>query len=561
MTSQPQPTFDPVVPAAVRGGATERVPVAVVGAGPVGLSAAIDLALQGVPVVLLDEDVTVSTGSRAICWAKRTLEIFDRLGVAAPMMEKGVTWQKGRIFARDKEIYAFDLLPEPDHAFPAFINLQQYYVEQALIDRARSLDNLELRWANRVVGIDVDDGGATLDVETREGPYRLAARHVIAADGARSTVRRLMNLEFVGRVFEDRFLIADVRMKADFPTERWFWFLPPFHAGPSALLHRQADDVWRIDLQLGPDVDPEQEAREENVRPRLEAMLGPDVAFDLEWVSVYTFQARRLRRLVHGPVAFVGDSAHQVSPFGARGGNSGVCDAENLVWKLRLVLDGKAPPALLGTYDDERTYAAIENLTVTSRTTDFMSAKGPAATAFRDAALTLAEEHPFARRFVNGGRLSTPTWHRDSPLNTRDRDRFASAMAPGTACTDAPVRRGRRRGWLLERLGGDFRLLYRPRRRTGLSRRERDALESLAAGPLGVVPLVVADKSEKPFETVADVGGRIAERYDLAPGTAYLIRPDQHVAARWRSLDPDAVGRALGRATARTGPARRRQTG
>jgi 3-(3-hydroxy-phenyl)propionate hydroxylase len=537
-------------PAKEKAGA--RHPVAIVGAGPVGLAAAIDLGQRGVPVVVLDEDDTVSVGSRAICWAKRTLEIFERLGCAAPMMAKGITWNRGRVFHGEKELYNFDLLPEPDHKYPAFINLQQYYVEEALVERAAAVPGVELRWKHRVVGLRQDPDGVTLEVETPDGTYPLTAGYVVAADGARSNLRRMLGLEFEGRVFEDRFLISDVRMKADFPTERWFWFEPPFHPGPSALLHRQADDVWRIDLQLGPDVDPEEEKKPERVISRLKAMLGPDRPFDLEWISVYRFQCRMLERFRHGRVIFAGDAAHQVSPFGARGGNAGVQDADNLCWKLALVLQGKAPEALLDSYDAERVHASHENTSITSATTDFMSAKGAVPLAFRDAVLELAETTPFARAFVNSGRLSVPTVLRDSPLNTPDRDIFQGILVPGAAALDAPIRRGGRDGWLSEALGDAFTLL--------VFGDPAHAEQALAGLPMDLPPvrLLTIGAADARGAMAADTKGVAFRRYDAEPGTAYLLRPDQHVAARWRKVDAAGLQAALARAIARPAASGRR---
>jgi 3-(3-hydroxy-phenyl)propionate hydroxylase len=257
MGTYPAPRFQYVTPPELAGQRGCRRPVVIVGAGPVGLAAAIDLSTHGVPALVLDDNDAVSTGSRAICWAKRTLEIFDRLGVADRMVAKGVTWQRGRVHRGDDEIYAFDLLPEGGHKMPAFINLQQYYVEEYLIDRAREASDLiELRWKNRVVGLRSCEEGVTLAVETPEGAYEVEAAWVIAADGANSPVRQMLNLPFEGQSFEERFLIADVNMQAAFPNERLFWFEPTFHAGQSALLHRQPDNVFRIDFQLGPDADP-----------------------------------------------------------------------------------------------------------------------------------------------------------------------------------------------------------------------------------------------------------------------------------------------------------------
>src|SRR5471032_3294784 len=414
-------------------------PVVVIGAGPVGLAAAIDLAQQGVRTVLVDNDDTLSSGSRAICFAKRTLEIFDRLGCGNQMVEKGVSWNVGKVFLQDELIYTFNLLPESGHARPAFINLQQYYVEGYLADRAQETENLQMRWKSNVIGLTQNDDYVELQIETPDGVYPLRAQYVIAADGARSAVRSALGLDSRGRTFKDRFLIADVKMKAPFPTERWFWFDPPFHRNQSVLLHRQPDNVWRIDFQLGWDADPVAEKQPERVIPRVKALLGEDVEFELEWVSVYTFSCLRMDSFRHGRVLFAGDSAHGVSPFGARGANSGVQDADNLGWKLKLVIDGDAPDALLDTYASEREFAADENIRHSTRSTDFITPKSAVSRTFRDAVLKLARHHPFARQLANSGRLSVPAVLRDSPLNTAELESFHCALVPGAVAADAPV--------------------------------------------------------------------------------------------------------------------------
>ena len=277
-------------------------PVVIVGAGPVGLSTAIDLAQQGLQVVLLDDDDSLSVGSRALCFAKRTLEIFDRLGCGDRVTDKGVSWNVGKVFFKDKPVYSFNLLPEGGHQRPAFVNLQQYYVEGYLLECAQQYPNLEIRWKNKIVGVSNDEEEVLLTVETPEGRYQIAAAYMVACDGSRSPVRSMLGLESKGRVFQDRFLIADVKMKAAFPTERWFWFDPPFHPNQSVLLHREADDVWRIDFQLGWDADPVLEKTPEKVIPRVRALLGDDVEFELEWVSVYTFACMRMDKFRHGRV-------------------------------------------------------------------------------------------------------------------------------------------------------------------------------------------------------------------------------------------------------------------
>jgi 3-(3-hydroxy-phenyl)propionate hydroxylase len=540
--------------------------VVVVGAGPVGLAAAIDLAQQGVAVTLLDEDDTVSIGSRGLCYAKRTLEVIDRLGVGDAVVAKGVTWNVGRTFHRDTEVFNFNLLPEPDHERPGMVNLQQYWLEQYLVERALQLPNLHLRFKHQVTQVEPHAAGVALQVGTPDGSFTLHADWLVVADGARSPIRRMLGLDMEGQVFRDRFLIADVVMQADlFPggaAERWFWFDPPFHPGQSVLLHKEADNVWRIDFQLGWDADPEAEKQPERVLPRVRAMLQQGLGreapeFELEWASVYTFQCRRMARLRHGRVLFAGDAAHQVSPFGARGANSGIQDADNLAWKLKLVLDGTAPDSLLDSYSTERVVAADENLLNSTRSTDFITPKSQASLDLRNAVLTLAREHAFARTLVNSGRLSVPTHVADSPLNTPDADAWDCAPAPGSPLADAPVRHEGRDGWLLRHTGGGFVLLLFVPIPDALGPAQRVLIDTLAAGAVPVRTVLVAQR-EGPASALPagvtllhDHRHRAAQRLDASPGCAVLLRPDQHLAARWRVPTLAAVQAALARACAR----------
>lgn len=543
------PRYAYSTPPELADGTVGRAPIVIVGAGPVGLAAAAEFATLGHNTLLLDEADTVSAGSRAICWSKRTLEVFDRIGVGDRMVAKGVVWNRGRLFHREREVYSFDLLTESGHQRPAFINLQQYYVEEYLVDRVLELGRTEIRWLNRVTAVEVlPDGGARLTVETPDGVYQLDSKHVLAADGVRSSIRRSMSYDFKGKVFEDRFLIADVVMKADFPSERWFWFEPPFHSGQSVLLHRQPDDVYRIDFQLASDADPEEERKPENVVPRLKQMLGPDVEFSLEWVSVYTFTCRRMERFRHGPVFFVGDSAHVVSPFGARGGNGGVQDIDALCWKIALVLEGRAPPVLLDSYDDERIPAADENILNSTRSTDFMAPKTTASVDFREAALEMATNLPFARRLVNSGRLSVPHVYRATPLSTADRDDWSGGPVPGTPAPDARVTVDAGEPWLLRRLGGRFTLL----RFVDTVSMGDGGGSALVEGLQPVVDvLTVARHGAADRSTVVDTEGLAFQRWSASDGSAYLIRPDQHIAARWQRPSGLEISRALDRAVAR----------
>jgi len=557
MTTYKNPIYPYRRPAELDVDITPHCPIIIVGAGPSGLAAAIDLALQGIKSIVLDDNNTVSVGSRAICFSKRTLEILDRLGTAQKMLDKGVTWQQGRVFFQDREVYSFNLLPEEGHRIPAFINLQQYYLEEYLVDRAMELsDYIDLRWQNKVSHVDSLPMQSLVYVDTEDGFYQLSCDYLLVADGANSKIRDMLGLECKGQVFQDRFLIADVVMKAEFPTERWFWFDPPFHPNQSVLLHKQPDNVWRIDFQLGWDADPEEEKKEENIRPRVQAMLGEDVEFELEWASVYTFRCRMMDSFIHHRVFFVGDAAHQVSPFGARGANGALQSVDNLAWKLARVLKGEASSSLLETYNTERLHGAKENLLNSTRATDFITPKSRISRLFRDTVLELAEQHPFARTLVNSGRLSQPCHYYVSPLNGADDIGFPDDLCPGSPAKDAPVKRDGKEAWLLNQLGNRFVLMIDGRADSARYQSLVAELSELLTLHIELDLVIIGPSphffSQLPRCTLLeDSDGLVSERYGLTGDGGYLLRPDQHVAARWKKFTAsnanDALDRALGK--------------
>ncbi|WP_049644481.1 FAD-dependent oxidoreductase [Candidatus Rhodobacter oscarellae] len=487
-----------------------RHKVVIVGAGPIGLALALELAQHGMRSVVLDDNDVVSIGSRAICWSKRSLEILDRLGIGETCAEKGVTWKIGRTYHGDRELFNFDLLPEEGHKMPAFVNLQQYYVEQFLAEAALASDLIELRFKNKVSNIAQNGECVTVSVDTPDGSYQVEAEYLVACDGARSPIRNMMGLDFDGELFEERFLIADIEMQAETPPERWFWFEPTFHPGQSALMHKQPDNIYRIDLQLGWDADPEAEKQPEVVIPRIEKVVGHG-DFRLDWVSVYSFQCRRLERFVHNRVVFAGDSAHVVSPFGARGGNGGMQDVDALGWRLAGLMRGDAGLAILEDYNTERVHGADENIFHSAGATKFMSpADGPEREE-RDRILAQAATDPEARSRINSGRLSVPCVY---PLQgAPDGANLPDATRPGSVALDAP----QGDGWLLNRLGGGMKLLC------------------------------IGCSVETDVDTVsADLNDFVARRYlGEAKQAVYLIRPDQVIAARWIDPKPAEIDAAL----------------
>ncbi|MGN1056677.1 MAG: FAD-dependent monooxygenase [Comamonas sp.] len=490
----------------------QKARVTIVGAGPVGMTLAIDLAQKGHAVTLLSKWDFIPKGSKAICFSKRSLDIFQRLGLAQAIIERSVTWNMGEVYWKDQPepIYCFDMLPVKQQQNPGFVNLQQYYLEEILLEAMADLDLIDARFGHSVQGIATDTQGVRLQVQGPQSTYEHATEWLIACDGNKSTVRSLMHLEFEGRVFEENFLIADIKLDQPAENKRRFWFDPPFNPGMSALMHKQPDGVWRLDFQLGWDIDKQQALEKDNVDKYVRAMLGDGVRYQEEWYSIYTFQCRRMREFVHGPVIFAGDSAHLVSPFGARGCNGGLADADNLAWKLDLLLRGKAAHSLIDTYNTEAIETADENLLNSTRSTNFLTPKSVQSKALRDAVLELAKDHACARPFVNSGRLSTAVPYRHSRLNVVDQDDWhGQGIAPGHVALDAPLDGD----WLLNLLGHGFVLLHcgwQDMHDTDLLR----CLDLSHPRYAGDLPL-------------------LQQRYALAPGYGYLIRPDQYVTARW----------------------------
>ena len=421
------------------GAARPRYPVVIIGAGLCGLTAACDLAARGVRAVVLDDDDTIGVrgaSSRGIVYAQKTLEIMDRLGLYDQVRAKGVTWSVGKTLAGNDVVYEFDASVQSASRQPPFINLQQFYLEWFLVDRITEIGATELRWKNKVVGCEQFADHARVDVETPAGNYSLEADWVLDCSGVTSLVRDSLKLDTHPARGIDRWCISDVRFKAPLPIERWTWVEAPFNDNRAVWQHLMADDVWRLDFQMDPDCDPEHVSRLDVAAERVRRQVGENVEFELVWVGPYSYRSQLLDQFRVGRTFFLGDSAHVMSPFGARGGNSGIQDADNLGWKLALVLAGEAPEGLLDTYHAERYPAAQFNIMTTRRTSRFLSPESPQEKVFRDAAISLAREYSFARNLVNTGRLSTAYTYAGSPLCGAA---AGVTLAPGAAVQNAPI--------------------------------------------------------------------------------------------------------------------------
>jgi len=543
------PEYPFVEPPELRDGRPARHPIVIVGAGITGLTLACSLARLGVAAVLVDEDNTVGVkgaSSRGICYTQKSLEIFDRLGIYERIAAKGIRWSVGRTFAGEDEVYRFDLRDQGGFglsAQPPFINIQQFYIEGFLVERILELGHVDIRWKNRLVAFEQDDRVATLTLETPAGRYTIQADHVIDATGSASPLRKWLQVPFDSKRGDDRWCIADVRFGTRPPLERHTWIEAPFNENRAVWQHLMADDVWRIDYQMAPDSDPAYVSREDVVRERLERQFGRGVEVDIVWVGPYAYRSECVHAMRHQRVFFMGDSAKIVSPFGARGGNTGVADADNLAWKLAAVWRGHAGPALLESYHDERLEAARENVRVTNRTARFLRPADGVERRFREAAIALAKRHPFARPLINTGRMAVANHYRhsrvcdDSPGSGQSTQNVALRWLDG---------RVGRLNDLLGWAGTDLLLLVFGPLATAPRRRVRDLA---AAAPLRAVQVLDRHSAPQVLEAVRDPAGHLRQTTAAPAGGWALVRPDGYIAATGPAVDTDLV-RSVARALA-----------
>lgn len=512
--------------------------VLVIGAGPIGLVTALCLAQAGVPTTVVERRARLEPfGSRAVATERTALEVLCRLGCGQEILDRGVTWTLGRTYLGHRELFQIRFPEVGRDALPPFVNIPQYETEQILFKAAAGSGLIDFHWSHEAREVRDEGSRVTVTAEGPGGPVELSGAYLVACDGARSTVRSLLGLELEGSTYEaGKFLIADIRAKLPFERERRFWFDPPGLPGIKVLImHPQPDDVWRIDGQVEDDIDIDEDRRSGRLDRRIRSVIG-DADYEIVWLSVWTFHERMLRRFRHGRIFFAGDSAHLVAPFGARGMNSGIHDAENLAWKLALVLRGVAPDSLLDTYDHERVAAAAENVRITDRTMQFLVPTTRWGRLRRRLILRGALRSAALRQRVDSGKLYGPHVYTDSPIVSPARERPSTGageppplamgqLAPDGPCTTAESGITR----LREAFGSAFIVLvFGTVGRTALS-----ALEERAQShPVPARVWNVLPSSGPSTSTMHDTSGTLTKTYAQgADRQVYVVRPDGHIAS------------------------------
>lgn len=523
--------------------AQKRHPVVIVGGGPVGLTAAVALAVQGVPSILVEADNSVCFGSRAICLSRRSLQIFKRLGAEKSFLSKGLPWTSGRCYYRNREVLHFSMPHERNQQLPPMLNIEQYYIEQFLLERAEALSDLiDIRWATRVTGLEQKADHVVANLTNETGSHEIEADWLVAADGGQSFVRDALGLMLQGNSYEGRYVIADIAIDIDLPTERLAWFDPPSNPGSSVLMHRQPDNVWRIDYQIDRNEDPQEAVKPENVLPRIQQHLdfiGIKAPWDPIWITIYRAHALSLERYRHGRVLFAGDAAHLVPIFGVRGANSGIDDADNLAWKLASVIKGRSSETLLDSYCEERVFATMQNLSYGRKSTEFMAPPSFGFELMREAVLNLANGTPEVTSLINPRQSSTIHYDQSSlNIYTDDEASFTGGPAPGEIFAEGQISTDSG-GYLGDHLGHGCTLVH-----FGADATLPQALDWPPA-TTGLSLIRIGQAQDSDDVEAIDPDGSLWENWDARPGTVYLLRPDGHVLGRWRRFSKQAVHDAL----------------
>lgn len=528
-------------------GHSEQYSVVIIGAGPVGITAALELARHDVKSIVVDAKASVTEGSRALCIARHSMECLQQLELDETFANKALPWTHGTSYYRDKEVYRLEMPHSDAERFYPMYNLQQQYIEKYLIDKAEANPLIEIRWQSPVTDIAQHDEFVSIQIETSAGDYELKSDYVLAADGARSVTRKKLGLKLQGDAYEGRYVIADIQMKSDYPTERRAFFDPLSNPGLTILIHKQPDNIWRIDYQIDENMDADEETKEKSIRVRISSileMINENSEWKLEWWSLYKAYTLALDDYRHKNILFLGDAAHLVPIFGVRGLNSGIADAMNVAWKLAYVIKGCASDELLDSYSPERRGATLDVFENASKSTKFMTPPSRGHQLMRDAALSIAIKHEFTRPLINP-RQSQPYTYLDSALSScRNRDTEFSG-GPGTGAPIFNQYIGES-SYLLDYIGKGFSGLYFSEK--GDISDEIVALsDTLSVGEEKFTLVVITGTSSqlKAGITIEDRDGEIFSSYNAVNNSFYFVRPDRHVLARWKHINVEEVKQAF----------------
>jgi 3-(3-hydroxy-phenyl)propionate hydroxylase len=526
-----------------------RKRVVIVGSGPAGMVAALELARYGVPSVVVTAELQVSQGSRAIVFTRRSMEILQQVGVAERMTENGLPWRFGNSYYRGQRVFRMEAAHDADDRFFPMLNIQQQYMEEYLIDACEANPLIDFRWGNKVVAVTQDADAARVEIDTPEGPYTLQTEWLVAADGGRSPIRAAMELQMEGASYEGFFVIADIRIDLPLPTERLAYFDPDWNPGNTILMHREPHGIWRVDYQLPAGETPEQALQSESLKARIDAQLAmighAGTPWEMDWCSVYSARTLTLPDYVHGRVLFTGDAAHLLPIFGVRGANTAFQDAQSLAWHLAFVVKGLAGRKLLANHSAERVGAAREIIDEAGKSTRFMAPPSQGFRLLRDAVLSLSLKEEFVRPLYHW-RTSRPHEYTDSVLNSAGDDNALFTAGPAHGAPPRNIRLSAD-DFLLDHLGGGFDLLYFTESPAIPEPLQQVVAATRARGvPLQVVAVGAAQPVAGADRTLTDADGHFRRRYGVqASGAAYLLRPDQHVCARWLTLDATRLRAAL----------------
>ncbi len=527
-----------------------HVSVLIAGGGPVGLSLAALLAKQGIAAWVIEADTGYCTGSRAICVARRSQEIFSWLGAEQLLLAKGLPWVGGRSYFRDQQVLHFQMQTDLHQRFAPMLNIQQYYIEQfahqafetSVADQGLIAGVL---WQTKVVKV-----LSSTDLSNRDQPkpvgvviehasgeqQTVTCDWLVACDGGKSLVREQLGLRMHGTQYEGRYVIVDIEQKSKRAVERLAWFDPPSNPGSTLLMHRQPDDVWRIDYQLADHEDSDHAIKPDQVLPRVQShltMMGEHEPWKPLWISMYNAKCLSLEHYRYGRVLFCGDAGHLVPIFGVRGLNSGLDDAANLAWKLAAVVRQQAQPALLDSFSQERVRATLENISYGAKSTEFMAPPHAGFDLMRQAALRLALVSAPIAQLINP-RQSTPIEYVGSALNGEDSGfkGLGAQAKPGMPAPEAQLSLNGRVCYLSSFWGSTFTLLQF----VGIDTQSNAIPAALNIPSLQCLSVVLSDPSRGANQNqLVDTLGLAADRFGAQPGTTYLIRPDGYVAARWHT--------------------------